>query len=91
MELITFAALTETARLDALTAMTVAELNTLAMAAERDADHARFTARDMATVAIMGLIAVQARGEDKRRRVAARPAKQYTGCVAKENGRWVAA
>lgn len=90
MELETFAGLDSSDRFAALETMTDSELNALAMAAERAADHARYSTRDTVAAARMGLIATQARGQLRRRLPVARPAKAYTGCVAKENGRWVA-
>lgn len=89
MELLTFAGLDNNDRFIALASMTDAEIGKLAMAAERAADYARFTTRDSETTGRMGLVAMQARGETKRRMPAARPASRYTGCVAKVNGRWI--
>lgn len=91
MDLMTFAGLDSNDRFATLDTMTDSELNTLAMAAERAADHARYVTRDTVAAALMGLIATQARGQLRRRFAPARPAKPYTGCVAKENGRWVVA
>lgn len=90
MDLTTFTTLDNTSRFDALATMTDAELDTLAMAAERAADVARFQTRDSATAAIMGLVATQARGESRGRFAPAKKvAAPFTGCVAKVNGRWV--
>ena len=91
MELSTFAALTADKQFETLATMDLATVNQLRMAAEQAADAARFVARDSATVGRMTLIITRAAGESMRRFAPARPAKRFTGCVAKENGRWVAA
>lgn len=90
MELMTFVGLDSSARFATMDTMTDSELNTLAMAAERAADHARYSIGDTVAAARMGLVSTQTRGQLRRRMSAPRPAKVNTGCVAKENGRWVA-
>lgn len=90
MELNTFAALTDNKQFETLATMDMAAINNLRMAAERAEDGARAT-RDLTVAATMSIIVVRANSENLRRFRASRPAKRFTGCVAKENGRWVAA
>ena len=50
-----------------------------------------FVTRDSGMAGRMTGIIARTASESRRRFAPARPAKQFTFCVAKENGRWVAA
>jgi len=91
MELSTFAALTTETQIETLATMELVDVNKLRRAAEAAEDVARFVTRDSGMAGRMTGIIARTASESRRRFAPARPAKQFTFCVAKENGRWVAA